>query len=418
MKDSKGKISTTSTVTNVSLAAIEPSLTTSTQLSSSLDTTTLNATASHVYKQSYYKFSYIYGGEETVLRNYGTSSTINYTPKDFGTYTYKLYAKDVRGEVKTTSKVVRYVDISAVNKDKAVDSVTASVGKIQNVYSTILGDYANSITNAKFYTSDESICTVTKVANKTVATIMPISEGTCSITVKGLYKGIDVHRFITVHVSDPGNVKVGLDLSHWNGTINPTTFKNNNIDYVILRSGHGTYADSKFTTYAKQCYNANLDFGVYWYLGGGSSAVVTTNDAIAQANKCVDMLSKIKSYQSKMSYPIFLDLEDESLYTGISSSKSIAYIQSLSQAFIKVLNKAGYTKIGIYANKYWLETYLDNSYFASFEYIWQARYYVTGTKPSVSMNNKKITPYMWQTNSVYDIHGMSSSYSDMNYLYE
>lgn len=62
----------------------------------------------------------------------------------------------------------------------------------------------------------------------------------------------------------------GIDVSHWQGTINFEKVKAAGIDFVIIKAGGsdaGRYKDAKFDTYYNDAKKAGLHVGAYYFAG-------------------------------------------------------------------------------------------------------------------------------------------------------
>ena len=156
------------------------------------------------------------------------------------------------------------------------------------------------------------------------------------------------------------------------------------IDGAILRCGYGSdyeyQDDSMFKRNADECTRLGIPFGVYLY-----SYAKTNMQAKLEADH---VLRLIKPY--KLSYPVYLDLEESGTANGAVERAII---------FGDIIEKAGYW-CGIYANLYWWEAILKNGlerftkwvaqYYSKCEYtgshldIWQ--YTSKGNVPGISGN--------------------------------
>ena len=180
--------------------------------------------------------------------------------------------------------------------------------------------------------------------------------------------------------------KILIDVSEHNDVID---WKNvmPHIDGAILRCGYGSdyehQDDSCFKRNADECTRLGIPFGVYLY------SYAKTIDRIK--SEAAHVLRLIKPY--KLSYPVYLDLEEPGLEEG-------AVIRA--RVFGDIIEKAGYW-CGIYANLNWWENYLPGldrftkwvaQYYKECEYtgshldIWQytSKGKVDGIDGNVDMN--------------------------------
>lgn len=135
-----------------------------------------------------------------------------------------------------------------------------------------------------------------------------------------------------------------VDVSYHNGVIDWKKAKDSGVVGAIIRCGYGR----DFTKYDDSRYRANMDgalavgikVGVYLY-----SYAKTIESARSEA---AHVLRLVAPYKSRISLPIYYDLEEEGTQTG---AKERAIV------FGEILEAQGYT-VGVYANEYWWRTYL------------------------------------------------------------
>ena len=188
----------------------------------------------------------------------------------------------------------------------------------------------------------------------------------------------------------------GIDVSVHQGEIDWKKVKDTGIDYAILRCGYGSditsQDDSQFLRNMAECERVGMPFGVYLY-----SYANSVEKAKSEAQH---VLRLIKGH--KLQYPIYYDLED----SGTTGKCSKALILEMAKAFVNTLESKGYW-VGIYANTYWNNTYLTDSWYDT-KARWVAQY------------NSKCTykgEYgMWQYSSKGKVDGISGNV-DMNYCY-
>ena len=111
-----------------------------------------------------------------------------------------------------------------------------------------------------------------------------------------------------------GAIEKGIDVSFAQGKIDWKKVAATDISYAIIRCGYGNdevSQDDKWWKYnADECTRLEIPFGVYIY-----SYALNTDEALSEAEH---VLRLIEGYD--LSYPIYLDLEDER-YTGSLSNK-------------------------------------------------------------------------------------------------
>lgn len=187
----------------------------------------------------------------------------------------------------------------------------------------------------------------------------------------------------------------GIDISKYQGNIDFKKVKDTGIQFVIARIGYGMYEDQKdpkFEEYYKGATNNNIPIGVYLY-----SYALNIKDAEAEADIALKWLNK-----RRLNLPVYYDLEDKS--QQILPKKTLT---DMATAFCRKIEKAGYWA-GIYANKYWLTTFLDSKELEKHFTIWVAQYN--------NVNTYKGKYDMWQYTSSGKVNGINGNV-DMNILY-
>lgn len=190
--------------------------------------------------------------------------------------------------------------------------------------------------------------------------------------------------------------KWGIDVSQHQKQINWAVLAGE-IDFAIIRCGYGSDFQSQDDKYWKTnvaaCRKYGIPFGVYLY-----SYADTEEKAASEADHAIRLLGGMK-----IDLPVFYDMEDDS-QKAVSSEERGRF----AQIFCDKLSAAGY-KVGIYANKYWWENYLDDPAFSDPSwYRWVAQYNISCTY--------KEDYLIWQYSGSGEINGISG-YVDMNYFY-
>ena len=139
-----------------------------------------------------------------------------------------------------------------------------------------------------------------------------------------------------------GMIAKGIDVGRWNGSVDWNKAKASGVDYAIIQCGYGqddvSQDDPMWKRNADACTKEEIPFGVYIY-----SYATNTDRARSEAKH---VLRLIKGY--KLSYPVYYDLEEESVGKKLSKAE----IANVAQAFCEELEKEGY-QVGIYANTTW-----------------------------------------------------------------
>lgn len=199
---------------------------------------------------------------------------------------------------------------------------------------------------------------------------------------------------------------LGIDISKYQAGINLNSMKKGGANFAILRAGYTGYGDgvskakdTNFETFYRECKNAGLPVGAYWF-----SIATSYQRGVDEANWMYNNCLKGKQFE----YPIYIDVEDD---TGGKRYLRNAGKQATTngiKGFCETLEKLGYY-VGIYAS--------DISGFKDMMYIdqltaydkWVARY---GSEPQY------VKSYgMWQYSSSGKIAGYSGNL-DVNYAYK
>ena len=183
--------------------------------------------------------------------------------------------------------------------------------------------------------------------------------------------------------------KILIDVSEHQGVIDWEKVKPH-VDGAILRCGYGgdyeDQDDSQFKRNADECTRLGIPFGVYIY-----SYAKTIDRIKSEADHALRL---IKGY--KLSYPVYLDLEEAGLEEG-------AVIRA--RVFGDIIEKAGYW-CGIYANLDWWESHLVGlERFTK----WVAQYYKECEYTGASLD-------IWQHTDEGKVPGISGNV-DMNECY-
>ena len=191
-----------------------------------------------------------------------------------------------------------------------------------------------------------------------------------------------------------GAIEKGIDVSFAQGKIDWKKVAATDISYAIIRCGYGNdevSQDDKWWKYnADECTRLEIPFGVYIY-----SYALNTDEALSEAEH---VLRLIEGYD--LSYPIYLDLEDER-YTGSLSNKEIA---DIAEVFCETIQSAGY-EVGIYANLDWFRNRLTDGRFGQWT-RWVAQY-------NTECTYKKAYT-MWQCTSMGTVDGIDG-FVDLNF---
>ena len=190
----------------------------------------------------------------------------------------------------------------------------------------------------------------------------------------------------------------GIDVSSHQAAIDWNKVKEQ-IDFAIIRLGYGdnviSQDDSEFLNNVASCISNNIPFGVYLY---SYAKNLTGPESIqSEIEHCKRLLNKI----SIKPFCVYIDMEDNST---IYLKKEV--LTNYALEFCKQITSIGY-KVGVYANEFWFNNYLDTKEIKEQGYsIWVAKY--SSNKPDIGVNYD-----IWQYSSTYIVNGIIGNV-DMN----
>ena len=188
----------------------------------------------------------------------------------------------------------------------------------------------------------------------------------------------------------------GIDVSHWQGSVDFEKVRADGCRFVILNAGYGKFdsqKDERFEENYKKAKAAGLGVGAYWY-----SYALTEADALAEAKCFCKALSG-----KQLDYPVAFDIEDRT-----QSSLPAETIGKIITAFCSYLEKQGYY-VSLYSYVSFLENKVPAAVRSKYD-IWVANFDVT--KPSYT------GPYgMWQYTSSAFVSGVTGK-CDCDYAYK
>ena len=210
-----------------------------------------------------------------------------------------------------------------------------------------------------------------------------------------ILNGIDVSK----HNLIDGNKKQSID---WQKV------KSDGTEFVFIRiayRGYGTSGSLNKEPYFEELYNgaknAGLKIGIYFY-----SQAITEKEAIEEAEYSLSLLGN-----KKLDLPIVYDYEFASVDSGRLDSANLTKRAMTDNvlAFCKTIENAGYSAM-LYANKTFLNKYLNaNEIYLKYP-IWIARYDVTKLDYTDGVT-------AWQYASDGEVNGINGR-TDINFLYD
>lgn len=165
----------------------------------------------------------------------------------------------------------------------------------------------------------------------------------------------------------------GIDISVWQKGYPYKSATKEGVKFAILRAGASRTKDSQFETHYKNAKKQGWGVGAYWY-----TYATTVAEAIIEAKQFVKAIKG-----KKFEYPIYLDIEDRSVYNGTSKTTR----NEIVKTFAKIIEEAGYY-YGVYTNVDWYRNKISGAELNKKYDWWIASW--TKTKPS------GISAGMWQ----------------------
>lgn len=407
VRDSKKKTKTISRTINVTkrILPVYVSMGLSSQNIGRGQAITISGSSSGGYGNKVYQYFYTLNNQNILICDWTSSSSIQWIPPVEGNYSITVAAKDTIGTIATTSNSLAVYDF-ALNMN-AIEYLTVGTTLKINCYKSTEAVLSYS-------SSNQTVCKV----DSTYGFLMPISQGSATITVTASFGGAKRSASFQVNVTDNPNVLVGCDISKYQGDIDGAKLKTTGMDYVIIRAGHGVESDQFFVRNVQQCLANGLKFGVYWY-----SEAKDIMQASQEANALLAQLraAGVSPGSTLFEFPIYYDLENSTQINTIG----VEGVKYVTDAFTNTLIAQGISEnaIGIYANKTWYEKYLNDPYYTRFVgRLWYARYNKIGGNPTFNWTNannqSQMTAHMWQVGSGFEyVPGVSSKRLDMDYYY-
>ena len=187
----------------------------------------------------------------------------------------------------------------------------------------------------------------------------------------------------------------GIDVSHWQGTIDWAKVKAGGVTFAILKAGGsdcGRYRDSSFLRNYEQARANGVKVGCYYFNGAGCTS---TEAGVADAQHFLSLIAGMT-----FEYPCYSDLEAPTSATKVNTDAVIAFCDTVA--------KAGY-KTGIYASDIsGFKDRLDLSRLGAYD-KWVARY---GSSPKYATEFQ-----VWQYSSSGAVNGINGR-CDMDISYK
>lgn len=203
------------------------------------------------------------------------------------------------------------------------------------------------------------------------------------------------HKAAPAHTSKAGTTLEGIDVSHWQGTIDWARVARSKVRFAIGKATEGqTYSDPTYGTNRSGAKAAGITWGAYHYARPDTSA----NDALAEADHYVDTAALAAGDLIPA-----LDLEDSG---GLSAADLTTWVRTWVE---RVADRTGAKPMIYTTASFWRTELADSTWFADNGYtLWIANWGVS--KPAVPASSWAGHGWtFWQYSSTGSVPGISGS---------
>jgi GH25 family lysozyme M1 (1,4-beta-N-acetylmuramidase) len=166
----------------------------------------------------------------------------------------------------------------------------------------------------------------------------------------------------------------GIDVSHWQGTVNWTLVKSSGISFTYVKAGgansSGSYTDPMFAQYVAGAKAADLSVGAYWY-ALPQTGIDPTTDAYNQATYFANVMK-----QSMATYGDIMPVLDFETAGSLSSSDQITWISVFMDTVKHLTNR----NVMLYSYEDFISSNNNWNYHFENAPLWIAHY--TASNPS------------------------------------
>ncbi|MDE5825927.1 MAG: hypothetical protein K2H91_14795, partial [Lachnospiraceae bacterium] len=162
-------------------------------------------------------------------------------------------------------------------------------------------------------------------------------------------------------------VKLGIDVSKWNGEIDWEIVKAEGVDFAIIRCGYrGSSSgwlieDPYFYKNLTGAKKAGVKVGLYFF-----TQAINPVEAVEEASMVVSLLG-----DTEIDYPVYIDIEGAG-GNGRADNLNAAARTAIANAFCRTIRNAG-LDAGVYSSRYWYYNNLLVDEMDSLK-IWLAEY--------------------------------------------
>ncbi|MEO2046672.1 MAG: GH25 family lysozyme [Pirellulales bacterium] len=198
----------------------------------------------------------------------------------------------------------------------------------------------------------------------------------------------------------------GIDVSHWQGTINWNSVKNAGIDFAFAKATQSNnFVDSRFHDNMQAATTAGVLIGPY-HFADVDTDINNPLDPVNEANHFLDVIGPF--YDSGMYLPPVADVEGLPDFPTIAEER--AFISNWVQVFSDTINDSLGVRPFIYSSKWSANTYYTSSV-ASTHDPWLAWWKGTGTTdPPIPSDTPLWNDWkFWQYTSSGSVSGISGN---------
>lgn len=130
-------------------------------------------------------------------------------------------------------------------------------------------------------------------------------------------------------------MKKGIDVSHYQGTIDWEQVKTSGIEFAMILAGWGNnHIDSQFERNITECNRLKIPVGIYWF-----SYALSVEDAQREALQCLFAINN-----HKVDYPVCYDFEYDTVLEAAKSNVILGKNECMefTKAFCETIKDGGY----------------------------------------------------------------------------
>ncbi|MBQ9069413.1 MAG: cell wall-binding repeat-containing protein [Eggerthellaceae bacterium] len=271
----------------------------------------------------------------------------------------RLWGQNAAG---TSSKIAQWCI------DRGMSASNVGVATSKSFYDALTGGALCGKNNAPLVlVSNENRSTVYSFLNPHRASIgkgyifgghLAVSTASASLVQSGAgktaYSNMEGHDV-------SGFLKLGIDVSHWQGYIDWQQVKNSGVDFAIVRVAHGVgpggVIDEQHRRNFREAKAAGVTLGAYLY-----SDTDSAEGARNEANQVINLLRDAGMTAADLALGVYYDLEEP----RFQNEQSRDLLLDMTKTFAGTLKDGGFEKVGVYSNLNWWTNFLPSSEYNRF----------------------------------------------------